>query len=325
FAIPKEKDTSKTNKPLPLHGRVSGGDHLNHLLKLATFKSSVIDTSRRIPSPPLKGIGERSFPTLDEKLAGNKDFNFPFINRKPEFTTAYITHNFRTDPEADKFIKQAEAAFNALDSLNNFVDIITGKELLELPVGLHKRDSTSGNSVELAITEVKFTSRYAEFKAWAKMSIPVKGPGGEPSRELYFGVEGVKLSHDGALIDGMKLVLLGDQPIPLNGDNWLLTLKGGTNLKTGTYDDRSYIEFDCAGLKGIGLEADIRISRNVLLPITSEGNYVCGDSPDSKYFKDSDVVNNKCYVGTSFSVKTNGWNDLLVEVSLPQFEVRGFK
>ncbi|CAN0528400.1 unnamed protein product, partial [Scytosiphon promiscuus] len=74
-----------------------------------------------------------------------------------------------------------------------------------------------------------------------------------------------------------------------------------------------------------GLEADLRISRNILLPITSGGNYVCGESTDNKYLKDSDVVNNKCYVGASFSVKANGWNDLLTEVSLPQFEVRGLK
>ena len=111
----------------------------------------------------------------------------------------------------------------------------------------------------------------------------------------------------------------------MNGDNWLLTLKGGIDLENGAFGDQSFVEFDCSGLKSISLEADLRISRNVLIPITSGGNYQCGDEPDNKYLKDSNVVNNKCYVGASFSVKANGWNDLLVEVSLPKFEVRGLK
>ncbi|MDO6601338.1 hypothetical protein [Arenibacter palladensis] len=267
----------------------------------------------------------RSFPSLDQKLAQKENFNVSFTNLKPEFTHEYISTNFSRNPKADTLVVQAIRAFEAVKELGNFVDIITGKELLELPVGLSKKDSTSGNRVELAITQVKFTPQYAEFKAWAKMIIPVKGPNGEPSREIYFGGEGIKLSHDGALLGDMKLVLLGDQAIPMNGDNWLLTLKGGVDLKNGAFGDQSFVEFDCAGLKSIGLEADLRISRNILLPITSGGNYVCGESTDNKYLKDSDVVNNKCYVGASFSVKANGWNDLLVDVSLPQFEVRGLK
>jgi len=38
----------------------------------------------------------------------------------------------------------------------------------------------------------------------------------------------------------MKLVLLGDQAFPSNGDNWLLTLKGGINLETGAFGDNLY-------------------------------------------------------------------------------------
>lgn len=267
----------------------------------------------------------RSFPILDQNLKENQDFNVSFANLKPEFDKEFISTNFPRSPRADSLIAQAKRAIDAVRELNNFVDIITGKELLELPVGLSKKDSTSGNTVELAITQVVFTPKYAEFNAWAKLIIPVRGPNGEPNRELYFGGEGIKLSHGGALVEGMRLVLLGDQSIPLNGDSWLLTLLGDLNLKSGTFGDASYVEFDCSGLKSIGLAADLRISRNILLPITNSGNYICGDKSDDKYFRDSQIVKDQCYVGTSFSVKANGWNDLLTEVSLPQFEVRGLK
>jgi hypothetical protein len=322
FLIGIAKDTSKTSK-----GKQTFLMHKQPIEALIQSNRLVLtlNSKERKNSTPEAENTARYFPSLDQKLTESQNFNVSFNNLKPEFSPEYIATYFSRNPKVDTLVAQAQRAFTAVYELDNFVDIITGKELLQLPVGLSKIDSTSGNRVELAITQVKFMPQYAEFKAWAKMIIPVKGPNGEPHREIYFGGEGIKLSHDGALLADMKLVLLGDQAIPLNGDNWLLTLKGGTDLKNGAYKDQSYIQFNCSGLESIGLEADLRISRNILLPITSGGNYVCGESTDNKYFKDSGIVNNKCYVGASFSIKAMGWNDLLLEVSLPQFEIRGLK
>ncbi len=331
---PKEKDTTKTLE--------ASKNHLAHLQQLATFRqhSVLTNTTKKIPSKAsaahvtspsplgeLEGATFRSFPSLDKKLEENNNFNISFANRKAEFTPEFIKANFENNPKADTLVAKAIRAFEAVQKLGNFVDIITGNELLELPVGLSKKDSTSGNSVQLAITQVKFTPQYAELKAWGKLTIPQKGENGAPERDLFFGAEGIKLSHDGALVGDMRLVLLGNQAIPINGDNWLLTLKGGVNLKTdGAFSDQSYVEFDCSGLKSISLEGDVRVSRNVLLPIDNDGNYVCGDSKDTQFQKDKDkVINNKCYVGASFSIKANGWNDLLLEVDLPRFEVQGLK
>lgn len=271
----------------------------------------------------------RAFPSLDQKIVENNNFNISLAKNSPEFTPEFIAANFEANPKVDTIVAQAKKAFEELKKLGNFVDILTGKELLELPVGLRKKvDSTSGNSVELAIVQVKFTPQYAEFKAWAKLILPEQGKNGAPDRELFFGAEGIKMSHDGALLGDMKLVLLGNQAIPIQGDNWLLTLKGGIDLKTGNFTDQSYVEFDCEGLKGIGLEGDLRISRNVLLPIDDQGEYTCGTASENQYFENKDgdkLINNKCYVGTSFSIKANGWNDLLVETTLPKFEVVGLK
>ncbi|MBO3099454.1 hypothetical protein J4051_14330 [Gelidibacter sp. DF109] len=186
--------------------------------------------------------------------------------------------------------------------------------------------------MELVIVEVKFTPQYAEFKAWAKLIIPQKGPNGEPERELYFGAEGIKLSHDGALLGDMKLVLLGNHAIPINGDNWLLTLNGGIDLKTtGAFKDQSFVEFDCAGLKKIGLEGDLRISRNVLLPINSQGEYTCGDANDNEALKSkldervAEIENGEVFkkldrlsTGNALNddvlTLTSGWNDDVVEL-----------
>jgi len=321
-----EKDSAKTKKV--------DQAHLAHLQQMAVLRqgNSLMPALRQAQGDIAGEENEevvktyRSFPTLDQKILENNIFNVSFANRKPEFTPEFIAANFDSNPKADTLLAKAERAFEALAKLGNFVDIITGNKLLELPVGLSKKDSTSGNSVQLAITQVKFTPQYAEFKAWAKMTIPQKGENGAPERNLFFGAEGIKLTHDGALVGGMKLVLLGNQAIPINGDQWLLTLKGGVDLKTGNFANTSFVEFDCSGLKEIALEGDVRVSRNVLLPIDQDGNYVCGASPDTQFQKDKDkVIDNKCYVGASFSVKANGWNDLLMEVNLPRFEVQGLK
>ncbi len=340
---PKEKDSAKTSAEPVLSGveRLSRTKpdpaYLAQLQQLAAvrkgggFHSTFTSTPLKSPQGNNTSTENtetqktfRSFPTLDQKLLENEQFNISFANRKPEFNPEFIATNFSRNPKADTLVAKAKRAFDALAKLGNFVDIITGKELLELPVGLSKKDSTSGNSVQLAITQVKFTPQYAEFKAWAKMTIPEKGENGGSDREIFFGAEGIKLTHDGALVGGMKLVLLGNQSIPLNGEQWLLTLKGGVDLKTGAFADTSFVEFDCSGLKEIALEGDVRISRKVLLPIDLDGNYVCGDSPNQQ-LTDDGAVDNKCYVGTSFSIQANGWNDLLMEVNLPRFEVVGLK
>jgi hypothetical protein len=263
----------------------------------------------------------KKFPKLDRSFK-KSDFSIATSKAAPEFTQDYIAAHFSNSPKADTLVAQAARAFEALEKLGNFVDVITGSELLQLPVGLSKKDSTSGNTVQLAITQVKMHPKYAELKAWAKMTIPEKGEDANGTKDLFFGAEGIKFSHDGALIGDMKLVLLGNQAIPFNGDSWLLTLKGGVNLKTGDFINTSFAVFDCTGLKEIGLAGDLRVSRNVLLPLDANGDYLCGELPDAT--SEGGNANPLCYVNSSFQIEAGGWNDILLEIDLPPFEITGF-
>src|SRR5690606_3281486 len=135
----------------------------------------------------------------------------------------------------------------------------------------------------------------------------------------------IKLSHDGALIGDARLVLLRDVPIPFNGDNWLLTLMGGIDLDTVVFDDTSYIEIDCSGLKAISLEGNVKISRKVLLPVKEDGTYLCGAENIPFNGNEEVKTNVDCYVQSNFSVKAAGWNDVLIDVTIPDFEEVGFK
>lgn len=265
----------------------------------------------------------KTFPSIDKQLTSDS-FKYAFQNREPEFTDQFLAEKFPDNPAIDSIKDKAEKIFGKLEELKKYVDVLTGDKLIEFPVGLKKKDAT-GNTVTIAVSEAKMFPKYAELKIFAKLSIPQR------NIDLFFGAEGVKFSHDGAFLGDTKLVLLGNQPIPFNADNWLLTIKGDSNMKTGAFGDASFVTVNCNGLKEISLEADLRVSRNVLLPTDTQGNYLCGDSKDEQFTIDektkepTTTLDEKCYVGTSFSVKASGWNDLLAEISLPHFEITGLK
>ena len=295
-------------------------DILNYNQKAYNNISSILEKKQLSGAVSKK---YKKFPSIDNSIIP-KDFTYSFANSEPEFTDEFIANNFPKNPAIDSIIVKAKKVFKQLEDLKKYVDILTGDKLIEFPIGLKKKDST-GNAITIAISEAKIHPTYAELRIFAKLSIPQR------NIDLFFGAEGVKFSHDGAFLGDTKLALLGNQPIPFNADNWLLTIKGSANFITGEFGDSSFVTVNCNGLKEIGLEADLRVSRNVLLPIDNQGNYICGDSKESGFIQDPKTkellatLDEKCYVGTSFSVKASGWNDLLAEITLPSFEVTGFK
>ncbi|MEX0274209.1 MAG: Ig-like domain-containing protein, partial [Flavobacteriaceae bacterium] len=264
----------------------------------------------------------RSFPKLDQQLVEQGRFHINYDQTfEPEFDDTYIETNFQQSQRVDSLVKKADQLIKKLEEFGNFVDVLTGDKLLQLPVGLRKRDPTSGNEIVIAVSSVRFHAEYAELKLWAKMDIP------QSDKSLYFGAEGVKFSRQGALVGDAKLTLLGDFPIAFNGDNWLLTLKGGHDLKTGNFSSKSYLSIDCNGLKEISLNGNLKVSRRVLLPLNEDGSYMCGDDKSDfpKDEKGEKTAQNTCYVETDFLVQSSGWNDVLIEVTLPDFEMVGLK
>ncbi|NJB38191.1 hypothetical protein [Croceivirga sp. JEA036] len=264
----------------------------------------------------------RTFPEVDTQLEQQlTSFSLNYASSEPEFNPAYLEEHFGRNPKTDTLIAKAYSLFKTVEGLGSFVDKITGKELLKLPIGMRKRDST-GNTVTLAISEVEFTPQHAILKAYAKLEIPEKGSN-NAKKELIFGAENITLTHDGGLAGDMRLVLLGDVGIPINGDQWLITLKGNIDLENdGAFSDDSYVEFDCDGLKGIGLKGDVRVSRQVLKPLNSNGTPKCTNVNELDFLTQSSV-SKECYVGSSFDIKTSGWNDIFLEVDLDPFEVVG--
>ncbi|OQD43425.1 hypothetical protein BUL40_06230 [Croceivirga radicis] len=264
----------------------------------------------------------RNFPELDEHLKDQlTKFSLDYSTKEPEFNEEYLEEHFNRNPKTDTLIAKAYRLFQTVEGLGSFVDKITGKELLKLPIGMRKRDST-GNTVTLAISEVEFTPQHAIIKAFAKLEIPEKGSNNQ-KKELIFGAENIILTHDGGLAGDMRLVLLGDVGIPINGDQWLITLKGSIDLKKdGAFSEDSYIEFNCDGLKQIGLKGEVRVSRELLKPLNQDGTQKCSNMGEVGLPEPSSSQMD-CYVGTTFNIQTSGWNDIFLEVDLDPFEVVG--
>ncbi|MEO8238790.1 MAG: hypothetical protein ABI576_11830 [Flavobacterium sp.] len=243
---------------------------------------------------------------IPQKAVNNiSDFSQP-KNAESEFTDSFLTKNFPISQETGDDLKKAIATFEEIKKNNNLTDLLEPKKLSMLPLGISK--TIGGIQYVLGISNAKFTPQYTELTAFVKIIIPQHDSSGK-AKELFFGANNIKLSHKGGLVGDTNLVLLGDVPIKINGENLLLILKGGMDMKTGVVKNETYVTIDCNGFKELGITADVQFSRNLLEPVNNE--YVALPSP--------------ALVTGTFKTVVSNWNDILIEISLPKFQLTSKK
>jgi hypothetical protein len=251
---------------------------------------------------------KRQFATIDAKIA-LKDA----LNAKGKRTS------FKSFSEASTKTDSLKNTLNDLFTNENlkFVEKISGYALVELPVGL-KGHTKDGFQAELVIVKAKVTEQYLELTAFARLQTQFNGV------HLYFAAEGLKLSHDGGVIGDWKLHLLGKTSLPQFGGKMLFTIIGSDIDKpTGGFTENSFIEFDCDGFKSFAFKSDIRLARSIVIPVGADGKRI-------EYDKDLAqdgyrAVGNSNYVGAKLDIKSTGWDDLLIQVSLPSFEIKNLQ
>ena len=203
----------------------------------------------------------------------------------------------------NKVISHAVSALADLDMSNKFIEYLNPSDLNELPVGLKR--TLNNITYKIAISSAVFHPTYAELTVYAKVEIPQK-PGA-----LYFGLSGLKLSYEGGIIGDARLMLLGDIPIDISGGNAKIILKGGLNLSNGQgTDDLTYLTMDCNGFKEMGLAAEVVFPRNILIPCSADGEPVLDETKK---------------VTGSFKTVVSDWNDILVKIDLPKFQINKLK
>jgi hypothetical protein len=228
--------------------------------------------------------------TPDSILASNE----VVVEAAPDFLEEGL---LATIGQSDSVLQKIEFARSILKKVRdakNFIKSIDASSKFELPVGISK--SIGGINYDVAIYAVRLKPLYAELDVVMQVEIPQNG------KELTFMAKGIKLSNKGGIVGDATLQLVGDYGINFNGDKIQLILKGGTKEELGG----TYAKIDCDGFKEIGIDANVVFSRDLLLPENLNGTI----QPDVR-------------VTTSFKSIITNWNDLLVQVSLPNFQVKG--
>lgn len=243
---------------------------------------------------------------LTKKHTPEVTSNFHYNPQTSEFTKDFLDHNFPLSQETQKDLELAKATIEKIEKNSSLTDFLEPKKLSMLPLGIKK--TIGGIQYMLGISNAKFTPEYTELTAFVRIILPQRDEAGK-SKELFFGANNIKLSHKGGLVGDTNLVLLGDVPIKINGENLLLILKGGMDMKTGVVENKTYVTIDCNGFKELGITADVKFSRNFLEPV--DNNYVAIPSP--------------ALVTGNFKTIVSNWNDILVEISLPKFQLTSKK
>jgi hypothetical protein len=197
---------------------------------------------------------------------------------------------FSSDPfdSAQYYVAKARAALEEVRRLGKFIGVLNGDSLQNLPVGISTE--VGGHSYEIAITDIILKPRYAEIEVFMQFTVPQNG------KTLTFRGKGIKLTKEGGIVGDATLQLVADYHINLDGDKSQIILKSGT-----------YATFDCSGFQEMHIKADVKFSRDLLLPEDLNGNIQEGN------------------VLSGFEATIRSWNDLIVQMDMPPFQVRNLQ
>ncbi len=191
-------------------------------------------------------------------------------------------------------LRKLAAKIHALDSLvkaeGRFIERLDQLYQVSYPVAISKTVAGIDYTVVLAGDEI--TPEGAFVNAYLSFTIP-------SGRKLAFAANKIPLSAEGGFQGVAELALLFDESVPLS-ENITLVLHG---------ENKSKVHFDCSGFIDFVIDADLVFSESMLIR----------ENPSTGEL----LLNQK--LTTSFITTIQGWSDLIVEVSLPPFQVAGLK
>lgn len=198
----------------------------------------------------------------------------------------------------DRLMKQAQESFARLDAADSFQDNLNQLDMNRLPSGT--RQTVGNMNITIAVHSAEFYREYTELGVFLRLLVPGRE---EP---LFFGAEGIKLSHEGDIIGDARLTLLRDLEIPVGAGSVLMRLKGGYNTQTGQASGQTYVTIDCKGFKQLGIDAEVELPGQLCQPVNDEGVAVEGGR-----------------VTGSFRTEVEDWSDIVAGVTFPSFAVKG--
>jgi len=197
------------------------------------------------------------------------------------------------DINQDSVLYFAGEAISLLQSVKDegrLVDQLTAGMTFQLPVGVQK--TIGGLSYTVVFHKLKLTEVSAFVDAYLVI---------ETSKDtLSFMGRGIEFSAEGGITGAGRLELIGNANIKLPGDKALITLLGSGDP---TKPSPTYAEFDCYGFKELAIDADVTFSTDLFVKENPDG------TPSEERLT------------TNFSTVVTDWNNILVELSLPRFQL----
>jgi hypothetical protein len=187
------------------------------------------------------------------------------------------------------YMDKAQSVISKIRETQNYISSLNDVSLFELPVGIPKL--VNGLNYDIGIYAIRLMPTHAEVDVVMQFEIPQNG------KVLTFHARGIKFTRAGGIVGDAKLALIGDYGINFSGDNIQLVVHGSLE------GNSSYVTMDCDGFKAMGLDAEVKFSRDILVPEDQNGNVQAGN------------------VSAAFNATLNNWNDLIVQLSLPSFQV----
>src|SRR6478736_412602 len=256
----------------------------------STDSTKWIDKKIKISNDSIETHIQESF---DSKIDSSNSAHIAIEFADQFYEDGLIVNNSQDNDSIRAIIDKASAVLEKIKKTQNFITNLNSTTGFELPVGISK--TIGGLNYDIGIQAIRLKPTYAEIDVYMQFEVPQSG------KKLTFMAQGVKFSKAGGIIGDAKLVLVGDYAINFNGDKSQLVLRGAVGGTGGTF-----VRMDCDGFREMGLDAEVRFSRDLLIPEDASG-----------------VVKPTGNVTAAFKSAISNWNDLLVQISLPHFQIAG--
>lgn len=189
-----------------------------------------------------------------------------------------------TTDTIDQAVSQIHALFDKVMNEGRLMEKLDSGAIVSFPIGVG-----SGNYA-LLINDLIIKPEGTFFNAYLSFPIP------QSDDKLAFMGRNIPLSSEGGLTGEIKLELLTTFNMWI-GDGIQLTLNG---------EGKTYVSWDCDGFKEMVVDADILFDPEIFVPEDAQGNPREGQM-----------------IKSHFNVNIADWNDLVVQLSIDPFQIKG--
>jgi|GEM_PF-3149843 len=159
-------------------------------------------------------------------------------------------------------IRKGRAVIAKIKELNNFVQLLTGQNMIELPVGISK---TIGNETyTVGIANIAIHPTHAQLEIFMEIESP------KLDSALMFYSPNVKFTNAGAFEGDVGLGLLGDFVVHIAKKKSAIVFRRGISNADGMFTSGTYAYFGCDGFQELSVDARVYFSRDWLLPVSGD-------------------------------------------------------